>query len=91
MGENNQRPIEATKSDTMRVRVKSRFLTGRMWPDGKKDGPSVDVYANPGDVIELPTKEAEALLGRSFEGYPGAPNSVGKLPGLIRDSPIERV
>lgn len=82
------------KSEMVKVRVKhGRLLIDRTWPGGKRElGEPTDLYANDGDVVEVPRHWAEKFLGRQLEGYPsGQNNTTGKLPGVIRDCPIELV
>lgn len=78
--------MATTKSETVKVRLKSRMLKSR--------SAGVDEYFEAGDVVDVPRPWAEKLLARTLTGYPSAKgnaNEVGKLPGDFRDSPIELV
>lgn len=83
----NQQP---KKSDLVKVRVKSgRILITD--PDHKGPGRAgtTDLYAEAGEVIDMPRAQAEKLAGRSFDGYPSQDGTPGKFPGLVKDAPIE--
>ncbi len=54
-----QQPTPATK----KVRLRTNYLYGR-------DAQGEPQIHAAGTVIDLPTAEADALLGRNFEGYP---------------------
>jgi hypothetical protein len=54
-------------SDTVKARVLHTLLLG-IRRDARGNGIE-EIYARPGDVIELPRKQAEQLAGRAFEGY----------------------
>lgn len=55
------------KGDTVRVRARARILMDRQVDASKQV--IAEVYAEPGEIIELPRREAERLAGREFEGY----------------------
>lgn len=93
-----QKPAETTapKSDTVKVRVKQgRILIGRervkLNTGRDNDFETLDKFATKGDVIEMGRAEAEKLLARAFDGYPGPDGCPGKMSGVVRDSPIELV
>jgi hypothetical protein len=75
MSDTTQQPQGAKpqpKSDMVKVRVKSRLLMQREFDstDPTKRQVVSELYAEAGEIVELPRKEAERLAGRSFEGYP---------------------
>jgi hypothetical protein len=55
------------KSDTVKVRVLHSLCRGF---NKDKTGRAIsEITHKPGDVLEMPREEAEALAGRKFEGY----------------------
>jgi hypothetical protein len=84
---------EPKKTDMVTIRLKhGRLLLGRdvvgKYPNG--DPIYEEKYIEAGQTAEVPRAWAEKTAGRVLEGYPGEKaNSVGVVPGLIKDSPIE--
>lgn len=88
MADINSQKQAAPATDTVKVRVThGRLLVAREMRPGSNE--ATELFADPGQVVDVPKAWADAMLKRSFDGYPGPNGTPGKLPGVIRDCPFE--
>lgn len=83
---NQQQQVKST-ADVVKVRViRGRVLLARSSEDSDED-----VFAEPGQVVEMRRKDYERLSKRSFDSYHTGTDAENQMPSTTVDCPVELV